>query len=368
MLTLSSQQIKAANNPPRYFFGRYLDFILLGGGSFALLALARLAFSRQLEGASSVAIALAVIINHPHFAHSYQLFYGSLPSRLLSKDPKLVLPAILSGFFVPAGLIVFFYIALHRGSSAMISLAASIMYLTVGWHYVKQGYGILITDSILKRCHFSATSKNILLFNCYSTWIFSWLLINSQLSSFGNLFGIEYFHPAIPIEILKASGLVCIASSAVFLLMIISAANKNPGSIPWNGISAYAVGLYPWLLWRDPFMILFYPLLHSLQYLTIVWRMKINQAAVSKSAIRPSLRLSLFACIGIALGQIGFYTAPQALANLFPHFQLQFNGAVFMFTFWTFINIHHYFIDSTIWRKENRSTMMHLFSHATSST
>ena len=49
--------------------------------------------------------------------------------------------------------------------------------------------------------------------------------------------------------------------------------------------------------------------------------------------------------IGLALG-LG---APRALA------------AESAFTGWTFINLHHYFIDSVTWRRENPETRRHLF-------
>lgn len=36
---------------------------------------------------------------------------------------------------------------------------------------------------------------------------------------------------------------------------------------------------------------------------------------------------------------------------------------MFLFVFWIFINVHHYFLDNVIWRAENPETRQHLFAH-----
>ena len=62
----------------RWLHGPWADFLLLGGGSFIVLAAMAAFFPR--DEASRVALAgamlfLAHFVNHPHFAHSYQIFY-----------------------------------------------------------------------------------------------------------------------------------------------------------------------------------------------------------------------------------------------------------------------------------------------------
>ena len=44
----------------------------------------------------------------------------------------------------------------------------------VGWHYVKQGYGILIVDSVQKRLMFSGRAKILLRANGYACWMVAW--------------------------------------------------------------------------------------------------------------------------------------------------------------------------------------------------
>ena len=34
---------------------------------------------------------------------------------------------------------------------------------------------------------------------------------------------------------------------------------------------------------------------------------------------------------------------------------------MFLFVFWIFINVHHYFLDNVMWRRENPDTKKYLF-------
>src|SRR5688500_5522594 len=61
----------------RHLNGRVADFLMLGGGSLLALLGLRWAFGDATwAGAWSAGttLALANVINNPHFAHSYQLF------------------------------------------------------------------------------------------------------------------------------------------------------------------------------------------------------------------------------------------------------------------------------------------------------
>ena len=61
------------------------------------------------------------------------------------------------------------------------------------------------------------------------------------------------------------------------------------------------------------------------------------------------------------LGFAGFWLAP-VLFDAYPGYdQAVFAPTVALFIAWTFINIHHYFIDNVTWRRENPETRRHLF-------
>lgn len=62
----------------RSFFSPWVDFLCLGGGS--LIALPVFGFLIPDGAAQQIGFCVLIVsffINHPHFAHSYQIFYGS---------------------------------------------------------------------------------------------------------------------------------------------------------------------------------------------------------------------------------------------------------------------------------------------------
>jgi hypothetical protein len=108
------------------------------------------------------------------------------------------------------------------------------------------------------------------------------------------------------------------------------------------------------------------PALHSVQYLYVVWLLKRNEARENEgppSFGRPTgLRLGILAASAIGLGWVLFRGAPAFLDSTLvlstsdgeattglgetPYF-----AAIFVF-----VNIHHYFMDNVIWRRENPDT------------
>lgn len=68
-----------------YFFGKYVNFILLGGGSFAALIMARSIYLEQIDEAATIAITAAIIISYPHFDHSYLLFMSIFLIKFFQK-------------------------------------------------------------------------------------------------------------------------------------------------------------------------------------------------------------------------------------------------------------------------------------------
>jgi hypothetical protein len=53
------------------------------------------------------------------------------------------------------------------------------------------------------------------------------------------------------------------------------------------------------------------------------------------------------------LGVMGFWAVPFVLDRIVPYNQEVFGNGMFLVMFILFINIHHYFIDFAIWRKDN---------------
>src|SRR5262249_10851726 len=152
--------------------------------------------------------------------------------------------------------------------AAMLGLGANVMGLLVGWHYVKQGYGVLIVLSAARRIFYTAGEKKALLANAYAVWFYSWLAINSSLRE-ESFFGLKYFTFDIPDALLIVGGAVALLTSVWLAAVLILRVVVNGKPLSLNGLVGYACPMYFWVLtWHaDPVFSIFVPAFHSLQYL-----------------------------------------------------------------------------------------------------
>ncbi len=232
------------------------------------------------------------------------------------------------------------------------------MYFFVGWHYVKQGYGMLMLDAALKRKFYSASEKRIFLVNAYAAWIFAWSLADWRPRG-SVLFGVEPYSIGVPDQLVfvlaAVAGLSFIAASAV----LCRRAFLSKEAIAWNGVIAYGVSLYLWMLPSSSMIsFLVIPGAHSLQYLAVVARYQLNRLKTEAGdSLWPVTRFFLKSAV---LGLAGFWAIPLVLDALIPHHE-QIGALAFLPAAWIFINIHHYFIDNVMWRAENPDVRQYLF-------
>ena len=395
----------------RWLYGPAVDFLLLGGGSFLVLGAMAAFFPR--DEASKVALAgamlfLAHFVNHPHFAHSYQIFYRGFVRKAFGPASPLAARYRFAGVLVPAVLAVFFAMALAEGNVALLGLAANVMLFTVGWHYAKQGFGILMLDAARKGIRFGPAERRRLLWNTHLTWVMYWLVANDALAA-KELWGITYYMLDVPDPLLVAM-VAAVAVSTLAVGRDLFAKWRTERALPLNGIVAYVAAVYVWLAVSrlDPVLLLVTPFFHSLQYLAVVWRYQLNVEADRSGGElrtrgegmdsgagndaepdRPAhadgsagaahaagdgergwkawLRsapagLARFLVVGGILGFAGFWAAPVTVGALSGYDQAVFGATLFIFIGWTFINIHHYFIDNVIWRRDNPEAHQYLFT------
>lgn len=372
---MSIQQSRAGvASARRALVGPWADTLLLGGGSvLALLLLRWLDLSAAgVTALAFVMLVLANFVNHPHFAHSYQLFYGSWAELRnaggLSRD--LLLRWWWAGFVAPlllaAALLVGAWMWL-AGQALPLGVLLSLMGLLVGWHYVKQGFGMAMTDAALKRCYWPAEVRRVLLINAYACWSVAWVLANgSSLGrSFWGVLGVDFRLPNALVAAICVFG----AGSSVWCGLVIwrclsqwRQRGLQWAELPLAGLVAYVITLYLWTVFAgiDPSYALVIPFFHSLQYLTVVWRYKANEASALKFGRGALWR---FACQGLLLGVLGFWLLPGALDVMRTGQVPNWNGgpALAIACTWIFINIHHYLIDNVLWRQGNPKVARFLF-------
>lgn len=362
-------------------FHPVVDFLCLGGGSLVvIMALALLSGSAvTLPAVAAASLVLMYVLNLPHFAFSYQIFYRNFTAKAFGRDypPMLRHRYILSGIVVPLVIVAYFVVAYVMGDAQLLGFFANATLFLVGWHYVKQGYGMLIVDAVLRKRFFAPGEKKVLLTNAYACWGFYWLLANWWVAE-RDFWGLKYAMLSVPLPVLYAAGGVAALTSGWTIFVLAGKWRAEGRRLPLAGVFAYGTTLYAWLFLRlDPLFILLIPAFHSLQYITVVWRYQLNVEHGRPDASMPPrlgiiaryfptaahYRFTGFLVTGLLLGYAGFIAAPSLLGEFVAYDRITFGGGMFAFMFYSFINVHHYFLDNVMWRRENPDTGKYLFAH-----
>jgi hypothetical protein len=105
------------------------------------------------------------------------------------------------------------------------------------------------------------------------------------------------------------------------------------------------------------------PALHSVQYLYFVWLMKRNDHAVNAGPFSPpaTARLAALGITALMAAFALFHGIPGLLdATLLPREARRVTDglgpAPFAAAFFVVVNIHHYFMDTVLWRRDNPET------------
>ena len=372
----------AAVRSDRYLFGPIIDFICLGGGSLIVLPIIfALPLGPYKASIAQVMVLLSFVLNYPHFAHSYQIFYRQFNRKAFGEEYHVVLRVryIFAGIVVPAALVLFFTGSVMSGDARVLGFAANLMFLLVGWHYVKQGYGILMVDAVYKRQFFTDPEKRLFRLNGYMVWFLAWLYGNTAVHRI-ELLNLQYYTFEAPVIALNLVTVIAVVTGVLSLWTMVRRWRANGGSLPYNGVFAYVASLYFWILffnWNiDPIWMLVVPALHSVQYLAVVWRYQLGYErdrpgadepvlsflAPSSAGKKYHLNMALFVLLGMILGVFGFWAIPILLQVLVTYDASVFGASMFMFIFFIFINVHHYFLDNVIWRRDNPDMRRYLFN------
>jgi hypothetical protein len=363
---------------PRYLFGPVVDFLLLGGSSLLLLPLFFLLPEKELTAPLATAMLLvANLVNHPHFAHSYQIFYRGYRAKAFTPALGRGMQAryLFAGLIAPLLLAGFLGYGAVAADTRLLGYGGNLMALAVGWHYAKQGYGMLMVDAALKRRFFDERTKKVLLANCYAVWLAAWMNLNVTIAG-EDLWGLAYYSFAVPQPVQIAAN-VAAALTTALSMGALALHGKSGRALPVNGLVAYGVSLYLWLWFVgvNPLWALVVPALHSLQYLTVVWRYQLNREKAELGSedyrkgslaraifgANPAGHMAVFVLTGMVLGFLGFWLLPTMADAIVPYDRQAIAGALFLFVFWIFINVHHYLLDNVMWRRENPDTRAYLF-------
>jgi hypothetical protein len=351
--------------------GPFLEFLLVGGSTLFLFPLGWLL--RRAVGLDSAELAAgaltfyaAYVVNDPHFAVTYLLFYRDARRRLLGREIPWAqrLRWLFAGLVVPAALGVWAIGALASRSAQALGWMVQLMFLLVGWHYVKQGFGVLAVLSARRGLRVTARERLALLAHCFTGWAFAWASPASRAGLFEEK-GVVYWAPAHPRWLEVATGIALAASTVALIAVIADRWRRERRTLPLGPLAGMLITVWAWTIGSavDPVVRYLIPALHSIQYLYFVWLVRRNEARAQEgppSFGRPAgVRVAGLAVGALALGWLLLRGAPSLLdAALVAR---PGRGAspgdlgetpVFAPVF-VVVNVHHYFMDTVIWRKDS---------------
>jgi hypothetical protein len=353
---------------------RFVELMLAGGCTVVLFPLAWLLRLRLGLDTSEYAVGFltfygAWVINDPHFAVTYLLFYKDVRTRALGREIAVAqrIRYLVAGFAVPAALVAWAILALTLHSAQTLGWMIQLMFLLVGWHYVKQGFGAFTILSARRGERLSPRERMVLLSHCYAGWAFAW----ANPATIAGVFeekGVVYWTPAHPRWLELVTGAALGLSTIALVAVLVAKWIRERRMLPMGPLGVLLITVWSWSIYSsiDPLMRYLIPALHSIQYLYFVGLMKRNEARAGEgppSFGRPvAVRLGALAITALGLGWIVFHGAPafldgtlvgrprgSAVADALG--ETPFFAAIFVI-----VNVHHYFMDSVIWRRENRET------------
>src|SRR5688500_4984074 len=157
------------------------ELLLVGGLTPILLPLAL--WLRAAVGLDDAELAVgfvmfyaAHLINDPHFAVSYLLFYEDVRARALGQafSPRQRVRYLLAGVLAPIVLLGWALAGLWLPSAWTLGALIQLMFLLVGWHYVKQGFGVLSVLATRRGVRLLPRERLAILAHCYAGWAYAW--------------------------------------------------------------------------------------------------------------------------------------------------------------------------------------------------
>ncbi|HVU00461.1 MAG TPA: hypothetical protein VHE30_01870 [Polyangiaceae bacterium] len=345
---------------------RFGEFLAVGGATLALLPLAWLA--PKLVGTDDAELAagfftfhVAFVLNDPHFSVTYLLFYDDVRRRAFGDafGRAQRIRYLVAGFVVPALLVGWAAVAVARHSARLLGFEIQLMFLLVGWHYVKQGFGVLSTLAARRGRKIRPRERLALLFHCYAAWGFAWANPATPAGDFEEK-GVVFRSVAHPRWLELVTGSVLAASVLVLAWALVVERRRAEARMPLGPFVVFLISVWVWSVFSavNPIVRYFVPALHSLQYLYFVGLLRRAELRESAGAFSPPLtsRLVLFALSALGLGFVLFHGVPGILdATLFGRRRApdDLGPTPFFAAFFVVVNLHHYVMDAVIWRREN---------------
>lgn len=337
------------------------DGLTIGGLSIIILPIFLFLIPNNSELSTTVGwvlYAVAFLVNYPHFTISYQLLYVDYWKKIFT-DFRF----FWAGVIVPLLLVAYIIWAHFEQTEQSLAYFVEFMFVIVGWHYVKQSYGAVMVTASLKKYYFSAVERNVMKFNLYALWLTSFLSFNIGEMPPNDYWGIKYYSLGFPMEAIYTTYVLTAGSLLIFGIIVLRRIIQTKTWPPINSILSF-VSIYAWFLpvLYDPIFFLAIPFFHSIQYFTFVVALKKKEGDAQSKSKDAGIKLAAtYLIVAIISGALLFELIPRVLDVAVDYNHDLFGEGLFLFLFSVSINIHHYFIDNVIWRRDNEHVSKHLF-------
>lgn len=361
----------ARARPARPALGRLSEFLLVGGITPLLFPLSWLLRSALSLDDAELAVGFsmfyaAYLINDPHFAVTYLLFYRDGRARAFGTafNRRQRARYLVVGLVVPLLLAAWALTALATASAPLLGLLFQLMFLLVGFHYVKQGFGVLAVLAARRGVRFLARERAAILVHSYAGWAYAWAS-PADAGTEVEAKGVVYSTLAHPV------GLEPLAQALFFVTLVplvwtLTEKWRREGNLPlFTPLTAFLCSVWSWSIYSsvDPLVRYVIPALHSVQYLYMVWLLTRNEAREREREpwfeTSVPARLTMLAASAVGLGWLLFHGAPEALDGLLagaPERASMLGPTPYFAALFAFVNIHHYCMDAVIWRRDNPLT------------
>ncbi len=340
-----------------WIFNRWTDWASVGGlALFILIPLLLFPSVESLLTGASLASALHIAVNFPHFIASYRIIYASRERIWRYRNATIVVP-----FLLLIGSVFALSQSGENGLYVHLLVVASGLY--IGIHYTGQTWGMMAVHAHLVKRPFSAGER---------------LLIRA------GLYGLAFFHASfflrfsaqLPGNYLPISDLVFsvgqMAATSGFLASTVGIVlySKRYQTLPPIGVLIAWASIYVWYAVFSSMEsgVFWVQVAHSLQYLIFPARMFVNERSSATNPKQAWLTLLYWYIPLLVGGYFAFRLLPDLLINTFnpltvdAEFKAELQRLIPIVVS-AFLNIHHFFTDGYIWKMRDPKVRAALFMH-----
>lgn len=357
--------------------GPATDFWLLGGASLLLYVAILIAdifrhdsapIEMRLAQLPATFLILNFVCNYPHFLISFKFAYER-GGKFIVRNwfPLIVVPVSVISLFAYG----FFSFREQNNLGKLptiglevMSAAVWLMYATVGWHYAKQVFGCVMVYGKYTNYPIQKTQRLIFKLSLFSAAIYQFVTLSrsidaNALANKPTYSGIFVTPLGLP-EWLDPVAVATVTVGFVSVLVVFADIYRTKKKLPHPTLVVAWLSIFVW--WVSPIEQIEYlayavPFFHSLQYLPFAYKMESQNIKPGKHfSTKMSFRLVLLVIAGFlvfellpSLADIGFDTGASQMAWFFT------------LSIVIFINIHHFFIDSVVWKFSQPQVQKSLF-------